>query len=113
MTDQVIVNERQRATEGELAVPLWLPGEGTATEQVVDAELLRTDAQVAEAKLKVADEVRETLYAVALAEGEAKLADQRVSIARELEAYVARARTGRGGRARARSCARRTARCRG
>src|SRR5262245_47513895 len=49
VTDQVIVNKRQRATEGELAVPLWLPGEGTATEQVVDADLLRTDAQISEA----------------------------------------------------------------
>lgn len=37
VTDQVIVNKQQRATESELAVPLWLPGEGTATEQVVDA----------------------------------------------------------------------------
>jgi cobalt-zinc-cadmium efflux system outer membrane protein len=90
VTDQVIVNKRQRATEGEVAVPLWLPGEGTATEQVVDAELLRTDAQVAEAKLKVAGEVRDALYTVALAEGEVKLADQRVSTARELEADVAR-----------------------
>lgn len=90
VTDQVIVNKQQRATEAELAVPLWLPGEGTAAEQVVDAELLRTDAQVAEAKLKVAGEVREALYAVALAEGEVKLADQRVRTARELEGDVAR-----------------------
>jgi outer membrane protein TolC len=90
VTDQVIVNKQQRATEAELAVPLWLPGEGTAAEQVVDAELLRTDAQVAEAKLKVAGEVREALYAVALAEGEVKLADQRVGTARELEGDVAR-----------------------
>ena len=90
VTDQVIVNKQQRATEGELAVPLWLPGEGTATEQVVDAELLRCDAQMAEAKLKVAGEVREALYAVALAEGEVKMADQRVGTARQLEADVAR-----------------------
>ena len=69
VTDQVIVNKQQRATEGELSVPLWLPGEGTASEQVVDAELLRTDAQIAEAKLKVAGEVREALYVLALAEG--------------------------------------------
>jgi outer membrane protein TolC len=51
---------------------------------------LRSDAQVAEAKLKVAGEVREALYAVALAEGEVKLADQRVGTARELEGDVAR-----------------------
>jgi cobalt-zinc-cadmium efflux system outer membrane protein len=90
VTDQVIVNKRQRATVGELALPLWLRGEGTATEQLVDAELLRIDAQIAEAKLKIAGEVREALYAVALADGEVKLADQRVETARALEADVAR-----------------------
>jgi cobalt-zinc-cadmium efflux system outer membrane protein len=90
VTDQIIVNKLQRATEGEISVPLWLPGEGTASEQVVDAELLRSDAQIAEAKLRVAGEVRETLYAAALAEGQVKIADQRVDTARELEADVAR-----------------------
>ena len=90
VTDQIIVNKQQRATEGELSVPLWLPGEGTASEQLVDAELLRTDAQIAEAKLKIAGEVREAVYAAALAEGQVKIADQRVDTARELEADVAR-----------------------
>jgi outer membrane protein, heavy metal efflux system len=90
VTDQIIVNKLQRATEGELSVPLWLPGEGTASEQVVDAELLRSDAQIAATKLKVAGEVREALYAAALAEGQVKIADQRVDTARELEADVAR-----------------------
>ena len=89
-TDQVIVNKQQRVTEGELALPLWLPGEGTATEHVVDAELLRSDAQIAEARLKVAGEVREALYTAALAEGQVKIADQRVGTARELEADVGR-----------------------
>jgi outer membrane protein TolC len=90
VTDRVIVNKQQRATEGELNVPLWLPGEGTASEHLVDAELLRSDAQIAEAKLKVAGEVREALYAAALVEGQVKIADQRVDTARELEADVAR-----------------------
>jgi outer membrane protein, heavy metal efflux system len=90
VTDRIIVNKLQRATEGELSLPLWLPGEGTASEQVVDAELLRSDAQIADARLKVAGEVREALYAAALAEGQVKIADQRVDTARELEADVAR-----------------------
>lgn len=90
VTDQLIVNKLQRATEGEIGVPLWLPGEASAAEHVVDAELIRTDAQIAEAKLKVAGEVREALYAVVLADGEVKLADQRVETARALETDVAR-----------------------
>ena len=90
VTDQVIENKRQRATEGEVSVPLWLPGEGTATEQVADADLLRLDAQIAAARLKLAGEVREALYAVALAEAEVTVADRRVQTARALEADVGR-----------------------
>ena len=89
-TDQVIQNKQARATEGELSVPLWLPGEGTATERVIDAELLRNDAQLAEAKLKIAGEVREALYALANAQAELGVAAQRMQSARALEADVAR-----------------------
>lgn len=90
VTDQFITRQRQNNTDGELGVPLWLPGQRAATDQVIDADLLRNDAQIAEAQLAVAGNVREALYAQALAEGEVKIADQRVETARELEADVAR-----------------------
>jgi outer membrane protein TolC len=89
-TDQVLVNRNQRVSDGELSTPLWLPGEGTATEQVADADLNRTDAQIALAKLKVAGEVRDSVYAYALAEAEAGLARRRLANAEALEADVAR-----------------------
>ena len=90
VTDQVITNRRQRSTEGELSVPLWLPGEGTATEQVADADLLSLDAQIAAARLKLAGEVRAAFAAVALAQAELVVAGRRVQMARALEADVAR-----------------------
>ena len=89
-TDQLIENKRFRSTEGELSVPLWLPGEGTATEQVADSDLLNLDAQLAALKLRLAGEVREALFAVALAQAEAATAESRVRTARLLQADVDR-----------------------
>lgn len=90
VTDQLIQDKRQRASEIELSTPLWLPGEGTATEQVAQADLLRTDAQLAFARLTVAGEVRDAVYKFALAEREAELANRRVENARALASDVAR-----------------------
>ena len=89
-TDQLIENKRQRTTEGELSVPLWLPGEGTASEQLADSDLLNLDAQLAALKLKLAGEVREALYALALAQAEVATAETRVRTARSLQADVDR-----------------------
>ena len=89
-TDQLIQNKRQRVTEGELSTPLWLPGEGTATERVAQADLVRTDAQLALARLTVAGAVRDAVYKYALAKREAEIADRRVENARALESDVGR-----------------------
>lgn len=89
-TDQLIEDKRQRVMEGELSTPLWLPGEGTATERVADAELVRIDAQLALTRLSVAGEVRGAIYRYALAASEAEIAQRRVGNARALEADVAR-----------------------
>lgn len=90
VTDQLIENKRQRSTELELSTPLWLPGEGTATQQVAEADLTRIDAQLSLARLTVAGAVRDAIYKFALAEREAELADRQVDNVRSLEADVAR-----------------------
>ncbi len=89
-TDQPIQNRNQRVTEAELSAPLWLPGERTATQQVAVADLARTDAQLAQARLAVAGAVRGAVYKFALAERESELSDRRVGNARALETDVAR-----------------------
>lgn len=89
-TDQLIADRRKRDTEVEIGTPIWLPGEGTATQQVAEAELVRTDAQIALARLAVAGTVREAAYKLALAQREAALAGRRIANARALAADVAR-----------------------
>lgn len=84
-----------REAELSLATPLWLPGEGTATRRVADADLSRLTAQQRAQRLAVAGEVREALAAVALAQVETAGAEARLSNARSLEADVGRRVRGR------------------
>ena len=79
-----------REAELSLATPLWLPGEGTATRRVAEADLSRLTAQQQAQRLAIAGEVREALAAVALAQLEADGAASRLRDARALEADVAR-----------------------
>lgn len=84
-----------REAELSLATPLWLPGEGTASRRVADADLSRLTAQQLAQRLAVAGEVRESLAAVALAQVETAGAESRLHDARSLEADVGRRVRGR------------------
>jgi outer membrane protein TolC len=84
-----------REAELSLATPLWLPGEGTASRRVADADLTRLTAQQQAQRLAVAGEVREALAAVALAQIEAAGSSARLRDARSLEADVGRRVRGR------------------
>ena len=79
-----------REAELSLATPLWLPGEGTASRRVADADLSRLTAQQLAQRLAVAGEVRESLATVALAQVETAGAESRLRDARSLEADVGR-----------------------
>jgi outer membrane protein, heavy metal efflux system len=91
VTDYLGRNVGRREYEAELGVPLWLPGQGTATVRAADALLARTDAEIAARQLAVAGEVRAALWQVALADGRTELARQRLRVARQLEADTRRA----------------------
>lgn len=91
VTDALGKNAGRREYEAELGVPLWLPGQGTATVRAADAALARTDAELAARQLAVAGEVRTALWQVALAERRAELARQRLKVARQLEVDTQRA----------------------
>lgn len=84
-----------REAELSLATPLWLPGEGTASRRVADADLTRLTAQQQAQRLAVAGEVREALAAVALAQVETAGAAAHLGDARSLEADVGRRVRGR------------------
>jgi outer membrane protein, heavy metal efflux system len=90
VTDYLGRNGGQREYEAELGVPLWLPGQGTATVRAAEALATRTDAEIAARQLAVAGEVRNALWQVALAEGRTELARQRLRVARQLEADTRR-----------------------
>ncbi|MBK3773538.1 TolC family protein [Azospirillum aestuarii] len=89
-SDYLNRNIGRREYEAELGVPLWLPGQGTATVRAGDALLARTDAEIAARQLAVAGEVRTAQWQVALAERRAELARQRHKVARQLEADTRR-----------------------
>ena len=94
-SDGVVNRRGGREAELSVSTPLWLPGEGTASRRVADADLSRLTAQQQAQRLAVAGEVREALAAVALAQVEAAGANARLSDARNLEADVGRRVRGR------------------
>lgn len=91
------INNARGGREAELSIatPLWLPGEGTASRRVADADVSRLTAQQLALRLAVAGEVREFLATVALAQVETAGAEARLRDARNLEADVARRVRGR------------------
>nr|WP_246500609.1 TolC family protein [Azospirillum rugosum] len=90
ITDVLGRNVGRREYEAELGVPLWLPGQGTATVRAADALLARTDAEIAARQLAVAGEVRAALWQIALLDRRVELARQRLAVARRLEADTQR-----------------------
>ena len=95
VTDGIRNARGGREAELSLATPLWLPGEGTASRRVADADLKRLTAQQQAQRLAVAGEVREALAAVVMAQAEAAGAEARLRDARSLEADVGRRVRGR------------------
>lgn len=89
-TDQVFRNRRQRDATIGISTPLWLPGEGTASQRVADTEMARMAAQIAVVKLKIAGQVRDSLADFAIAKAELIVAEQRLRDGRSLEDDTAR-----------------------
>lgn len=89
-TDQVFKDRRQRDATAGISTPLWLPGEGTASQHVADTEKSRMSAQIAITKLKIAGQVRDSLADFAIAKAELAVAEQRLRDGRSLEDDTAR-----------------------
>jgi len=89
-SDQPFQNEGQREWEGEVALPLWLPGQSARQTALVDAERAQLDGTLAAAKWKIAGEVRDAYWETRIAELEHALATRKVEEAATLAADVAR-----------------------
>jgi len=89
-SDQLTGNAGQREFDAELGLPLWLPHEQATRLGLVDAEQAELDAAAAALRLAIAGELRDALWAAALAENETQLARERLQAAAALEQDVAR-----------------------
>ncbi len=90
LTDQAVRNRNQREAQVGVSTPIWLPGEGTASRRLADAEFARSSPQAALLRLKIAGQVRDLLDEFALAQAEVGVSDRRLRDARALEADVGR-----------------------
>ncbi len=89
-SDELNRDEGAREIEAELEVPLWLPGTRTAAVALADAEGDALEARLVRARLEIAGEVREAIWSLRLAAGEADADERRVGEAEALAADVAR-----------------------
>lgn len=89
-TDRASRNEGQRKFIGEIAVPLWLPGQQERAQAVVGADHAAYDAGFTLARLALAGEVRDAYWQARAAETDASLARSALEGLAALEADVAR-----------------------
>ena len=89
-SDRYTDNRGQEELEAGVSLPLWLPGQQTArAEEVVAAEANLNQAMQA-LRLKLAGEVREALWATALAESQVVVVEHHLETTRKLEDDVER-----------------------
>ena len=90
INDQVGSGQRYITYQGELATPIWLPGEGTATQNVARADLDSLSAQVDAAHLALANQVLDLAAQAALAANTRDVARRRVTTSQVLAADLGR-----------------------
>jgi cobalt-zinc-cadmium efflux system outer membrane protein len=76
--------------EPGIAAPVWLPGQRDAARRVLERERVELDASMRAARLRVAGEVREALWALVLARGDERVQEARHATAQALAADVER-----------------------
>lgn len=88
--DQFNADRGQREWELELGIPLWVPGERGARQQLAATAATENHAALAALRLALAGELRIALWNWRLARAEAQLAQERVGSAIALERSVQR-----------------------
>lgn len=90
LNDRLNRNRGKQEWELELAVPLWLPGQKAARQQVATGAIGELDARRNALRLQVAGELREAWWTIAAARNAVDLAERREATAQALEADVQR-----------------------
>lgn len=83
--DRLGSNQKYITYQGELGTPVWLPGEGTATERVAQADFAQVEAEIAVQKLDLAQQVADAAISLAYAANAADVARRRLDTSRRLE----------------------------
>lgn len=89
-TDALNRNQGFRKFAGEIAVPLWLPGQSALAQAMVEAERVSYEANADAARLKLAGEVRDAYWQARADAAEVALARAALASLVELEADVKR-----------------------
>ncbi len=90
LSDARFANAGRRATEAELSIPVWNWGARDAARTLASAEGGAIAAQLVAAKLKLSGELREALWALAIARVEQAVATRKVADAQALGDDVTR-----------------------
>lgn len=89
-SDQATGNNGVRETEVGIAVPLWLPGQRTASAELAQAEISFVERRVLASQLRLASSVRDAWWSWQRAQVDAELAREQLTNARRLAADVAK-----------------------
>jgi len=89
-SDHVTGNRGLREFEGEIDMPVWLPGESRSLREAAIAQAAALEARAARRRLLVAGEVRDAWWAWTIAGAEREAQSGRVALARALERDTAR-----------------------
>lgn len=89
-SDQATGNNGARETEVGIAVPLWLPGQRTASAELAQAEISFVERRLLASQLRLAASVRDAWWGWQRAHADAELAREQLANARRLAADVAR-----------------------
>jgi cobalt-zinc-cadmium efflux system outer membrane protein len=91
-SDRIFQNDGFRKYSGELALPLWLPGQRARLNSSVTAEQAQLGEAIRAAKLKIAGEVREAYWQARIGENERQIAQRKAEeasvLARDTERRV-------------------------
>ena len=90
ISDSPFAKSGRRAVEAELSIPLWNWGARSAAQSLAEAESEAIEAQLSATKLKLAGELREALWALAITRVEQSVAERKFIDAQTLSEDVAR-----------------------
>lgn len=89
-TDRMTGNNGARETEIGIAVPLWLPGQRTASAELAQAEISFVERKLLASQLRLAATVREAWWSLQRARVDADLAREQLANSRRLATDVAK-----------------------